>query len=106
MASTTTELFIIVHMFIWEVDGFFVSAFIAELFAIKEAFWFACSAFMKQFFFPKFPLVWSSFDIQDSPVLQGSSSWLLVSSAVVAGFVTLWVTLDAIKQVADVNVHV
>ncbi|XP_020879410.1 uncharacterized protein LOC9309454 isoform X1 [Arabidopsis lyrata subsp. lyrata] len=41
------------------------------------------------FVFPKVPLIWSGLDNQAFPVLQGSSSRLLASSALVAELVTL-----------------
>ncbi|CAL9242696.1 unnamed protein product [Arabidopsis halleri] len=50
------------------------------------------------FVFPKVPLIWSGLDDQAFPVLQGSSSRLLASSALVAELVTLWVTLDAVSH--------
>lgn len=54
----------------------------------------------RQFLFPKFPLDLSGLDDQASPVLQGSSSRLMVSSVFVAELVTLWVALDAVTQEA------
>lgn len=51
-------------------------------------------------FFPKFPLVWSGLDDQASPVLQGSSSRLIVFSTLVVELVTLWVAVDAVSHEA------
>ncbi|EFH46852.1 hypothetical protein ARALYDRAFT_915983 [Arabidopsis lyrata subsp. lyrata] len=42
------------------------------------------SPLWSSFLFPKFPLVRSGLDVQSSPILQGSSSRLMVSSAFVA----------------------
>ncbi|KAG7542367.1 hypothetical protein ISN45_Aa07g023550 [Arabidopsis thaliana x Arabidopsis arenosa] len=55
-------------------------------------------SFMEKFRFPKFPLL-SGLDAQASPVLQGSSSWLMLFSAIVAFFATPR-AVDAVNQEA------
>ncbi|KAG7584825.1 hypothetical protein ISN45_Aa02g002160 [Arabidopsis thaliana x Arabidopsis arenosa] len=55
-------------------------------------------SFMEKFRFPKFPLL-SGLDAQASPVLPGSSSWLMLFSAIVAFFATPR-AVDAVNQEA------
>ncbi|CAA0384079.1 unnamed protein product [Arabidopsis thaliana] len=74
-----------------------VYALVAYGLALKKAFLNACFASLKQFIFPKFPLV-SGMDDQDLSVLQGFTSRLIVPSAFVVEFVTFGVTMDAVKQ--------
>uniref|UniRef100_A0A0D3DVP2 Uncharacterized protein n=1 Tax=Brassica oleracea var. oleracea TaxID=109376 RepID=A0A0D3DVP2_BRAOL len=50
------------------------------------------ASFVKLFFFPIFPFIWSKLDVQASLVLQRTSSWLMLCSASVAVFVTFQVT--------------
>jgi len=74
-----------------------VYALVAYGLALKKTFLNACFAFLKQFIFPKFPLV-SGMDDQDLSVLQGFTSRLIVPFAFVVEFVTFGVTMDAVKQ--------
>ena len=43
--------------------------------------WYPSISVMEKVLFPKFPPLWSGLDVQASPVLQGSFSWLMVLSA-------------------------
>ena len=56
------------------------------------------ASFVKLFFFPIFPFIWSKLDVQTSLVLQRTSSWLMLCSASVAVFVTFQVTRYAFIQ--------
>ncbi|XP_056860609.1 uncharacterized protein LOC130509068 isoform X2 [Raphanus sativus] len=55
---------------------------------------------LELFLFPIFPLVWSEMEDKALLVLKGSSSQLMLPSAVDAVFVTVWVTLGTIIKEA------
>ncbi|KAL0653428.1 hypothetical protein Bca4012_096119 [Brassica carinata] len=69
-----------------------------QLNMIMGGFQYPVASFVKLFFFPIFSFIWSKLDVQASLVLQRTSSWLMLCSASVAGFVTFQVTRYAFIQ--------
>ncbi|KAF3494608.1 hypothetical protein DY000_02057099 [Brassica cretica] len=69
-----------------------LTIWLLQLNMIMGGFQYPVASFVKLFFFPIFPFIWSKLDVQASLVLQGTSSWLMLCSASVAAFVTFQVT--------------
>jgi len=65
---------------------------------VLSGIWYPSSFLSELVIFPKFPPQWSGLDVQESSVLQGSSSRLMFFSAFDAVLVTSCVTLDTVFQ--------